>query len=68
MRLYKDGVEVGSLTKTGNIDVNNLVDVWIGDNPSVAGTRPWTGIISDVRIYQAALTEIEVNTIKDLYN
>ncbi|MEE9446094.1 MAG: LamG-like jellyroll fold domain-containing protein, partial [Cocleimonas sp.] len=66
MRLYKDGVEVGSLTKIGNIDVNNSVDVWIGDNPSVAGTRPWKGVISDVRIYQTALTEIEVNTIKDL--
>ena len=68
MRLYKDGVEVGSLTKTGSIDVNNSVDVWIGDNPSVAGTRPWKGVISDVRIYQTALTEVEVNTIKDLNN
>ena len=65
MRLYKDGVEVGSIAKTGTLDSNNQVDAWIGGNPTVATSRPWEGSIADVRIYQKALTDEEVNIVKD---
>ena len=65
MRLYKDGVEVGSLAKTGTIDSSAATEVWIGANPMVANTRPWQGLISDVRVYQTALTAAEVNDVKD---
>ena len=54
MRLYKDGVEVGSLAKTGTID--SSATTWIGANPMVASDRPWQGLISDIRVYQTALT------------
>lgn len=33
MRLYQNGVEVGSVAKSGAIDTSNSVDVFIGDNP-----------------------------------
>ena len=65
MRLYKNGVEVGSIAKTGTLDSNNQVDAWIGSNPTVATSRPWKGSIADVRIYQKALTSEEVNVVKD---
>ncbi len=65
MRLYKNGIEVGSLAKTGNIDTNNQIDTWIGGNPTTATSRPWKGSIADVRIYQKALTAHEVNNVKD---
>ena len=68
MRLYKNGIEVGSLAKTGAIDVNNGVQVWIGSNPAVANSRPWQGLLADVRVYQKALTAGELNTVKDSYN
>jgi hypothetical protein len=63
MRLYKDGQEVGNLPKTGNIDNNSSAQTWIGSNPNVADSRPWKGMISDVRIYKKALTVAEVDAI-----
>jgi hypothetical protein len=65
MRLYKNGIEIGSLAKTGSIDTNNTTEVWIGANPTVASARPWKGLITDVRVYQTALTVAEVNMVKD---
>jgi hypothetical protein len=63
MRLYKNGIEIGSRAKTGAIDTNNTTELWIGANPTVANARPWKGLISDVRVYQTALTAIEVNAM-----
>ena len=63
MRLYKDGKQVGKLPKTGDIDTNNAAQVWIGGNPNVAVSRPWEGVISDVRIYKKALTTGEIDAI-----
>jgi hypothetical protein len=67
MRLYKDGLEVGSRAKTGNIDTNAGVEAWIGGNPTIANSRPWKGIIADIHIYQSALSVAELNAIKDAY-
>lgn len=67
MRLYKDGVEVGSLAKTGGINANDEVETWIGGNPNDANSRPWKGLIADVRIYQKALSANEVNDVKNSY-
>ena len=33
MRLYQNGVEVGSMSKSGSIDTNSFVSTFIGDNP-----------------------------------
>jgi len=69
MRLYKNGLEVGSLAKTGSIIIDPFTDdqgVWIGGNPEVAVSRPWKGLISDVRVYQKALTEEELEAVMEV--
>jgi hypothetical protein len=33
MRLYKDGVLVGTTSKSGSVATNPMVSAWIGDNP-----------------------------------
>ncbi|MGR9117477.1 MAG: LamG-like jellyroll fold domain-containing protein, partial [Gammaproteobacteria bacterium] len=63
MRLYKDGVEVGSKAASGNITANSNVPVWIGGNPPDATSRPWKGQIDDVSIYSYALTKEEIATL-----
>ena len=60
MRLYKDGVEVGSRGKRGSLTTNSKTPVWIGGNPSGATSRPWKGHIGDVRIYSYPLTNAEI--------
>lgn len=67
MRLYKNGIDVGSIVKTADIDTNNTVEAWIGGNPFEATSRAWKGLISDVRIYQKALTSEQVILVKDSY-
>ena len=65
MRLYKNGIEIGNVAKTGRIDTSDSVDVWIGNSPHVDNSQPWKGAIADVRIYQKALSEIEVVAVRD---
>jgi hypothetical protein len=60
MRLYKDGVEVGSMAKSGHITANKNASAWIGDNPPHAGARPWKGNVGDVRVYNYPMTNSEV--------
>ncbi len=63
MRLYKDGVEVGSRAKRGNITTNSKSSVWIGGNPASATSRPWKGHIGDVRLYSYPLTNHEIRAL-----
>jgi hypothetical protein len=60
MRLYKDGIQVGSLSKTGAITTDDGVPVWIGGTPPGPGDRPWAGHIDAVRIYTRALSPTEI--------
>jgi glucose/arabinose dehydrogenase len=60
MRIYKDGVEVGSMPKTGVLASNPGVLAAIGNQPAGAGSRPFRGSIDDVRIYDRALTGPEI--------
>jgi Concanavalin A-like lectin/glucanases superfamily len=60
MKLYKDGVEVGSMAKSGSITTNSNASVWLGSNPPNASSRPWKGQIDDVSIYSYALTKAEI--------
>ncbi len=60
VRLYLDGVEVGSTPLSGTIDVDPTVDVFIGSQPTGAGSRFFDGLIDDVRIVQRALSAAEV--------
>ena len=63
MRLYKDGIEVGSLAKTGRLDVNPSIQAWIGGNPPRAAQKPFRGRIDEVCIYRRALTAAEIATL-----
>ncbi|HJR58956.1 MAG TPA: LamG-like jellyroll fold domain-containing protein [Vicinamibacterales bacterium] len=58
MRLYLDGVEVGSKAKSGTIATDATVPVSIGRNPD--GSNYLNGIIDDVRIYDRALTATDI--------
>ena len=60
MRLYKDGVGVGSMSKTGNITSNSGSSVWIAGNPPAIRSRPWKGWIDYVDVYSSALTKAEI--------
>jgi hypothetical protein len=59
MRLFLDGVEVGSLAKTGAVGADPTVPVWIGSNPGSPG-QTFDGLIDEFRIHSKALTEAEL--------
>lgn len=63
MILYKDGVEVGRMAKTGTVAENNLVPIWIGSNPPVANSKPFDGIIDEVRLYSKALSQADIQAV-----
>jgi hypothetical protein len=59
LKLFQDGVEVGSVAKTGALSVDDTVPVWVGDNfPSAS--RPFDGLLDDVRVYNRALNPTEL--------
>jgi hypothetical protein len=64
MRIYKDGIDVGSAGKTGTVDTSDITKVDIGRSPD-GPSKYWNGLIDDVRIYNRALSADE---IKRLYN
>lgn len=55
MRLYRDGSEVASSTKTGNIDGDPSAAVSIGWQPGAPAAVSFSGRIDDLRIYNRAL-------------
>ncbi len=63
MRLYKDGVEAGSIPKGGKLDVDAGVEAAIGNQPTPAGDRPFEGILDDVALWNRALSEGEINEL-----
>ncbi len=66
MRLYLNGVQVGSTAKSGALTTNPGVSVWIGDNPTNTGAgsiQAWDGQIDEVRVYDRALS---IQEIQDL--
>ncbi len=65
MRIYLDGNQVASGSKSGDIDFSHIVETWIGGNPDSPTSRPWKGKISDVRIYNEALTSGEIQEMME---
>jgi hypothetical protein len=63
MKLYKDGVPVGSKAKSGILDANSNVKVAIGNQPAGAGNKPFDGLIDDLRIYNVALSQSEIQEL-----
>ncbi|MCZ6852725.1 MAG: LamG domain-containing protein, partial [Gammaproteobacteria bacterium] len=62
MTLYKDGDFVVSEVKNGAIDNIAEAAIWIGDNPP-GGERSFDGLIDELRIYDRALSEQEIQQI-----
>jgi len=60
MELFLNGISVGSTSKSGSLSTNPGVGVWIGGNPPLASSKPWDGLIDEVRIYDRALTPGEI--------
>ena len=61
MRLYKNGVEVGSLAKGGTLGTNPAANVSIGNQPAdIGGDRPFDGLIDEVLICNQALSVAEI--------
>ncbi len=63
MRLYKDGVVVGGSAKSGTLDLDPTVAVWVGGNPPNPTAKPWDGLLDEVRIYDRALTQAEIQAL-----
>ncbi len=63
LRLYVDGALDASATTAGAINVNEH-PVAIGENLEHPG-RGWNGLIDDVRLYNYALSEAEIQTLHD---
>ncbi len=59
MRLYQDGVEVGSAPRAGAVFQAPNVDAYIGANPG-AGDKVFDGRIDDLKIFGRALTPAEI--------
>jgi hypothetical protein len=63
LRLYLDGVEVGTTALSGAVDTDPSVAVAVGGQPPGAGDRYFDGLIDDVRILQRALSDSELMEI-----
>jgi len=63
MRLYKDGVEIGASSQTGTISKNSGISVWVGNNPPTSSSRPWDGLIDDLRVYTYALNQAQIDAL-----
>jgi Concanavalin A-like lectin/glucanases superfamily len=63
MKLYQDGVLVGSCNKWGFINQNDGVKSWIGGNPSDKHDRPWWGRIDEVAFFDYALSEAQIRAL-----
>ncbi|MDP3900523.1 MAG: LamG-like jellyroll fold domain-containing protein, partial [bacterium] len=71
MALYKDGALVGTLAKSGSVDTSSSASVLVGANPLGAPlsgiSRPWSGVIDEVQIYNVAMDIPAINNLFSSY-
>lgn len=60
MRIYKNADLVASTNVSGAVEAAPTVPVAIGNQPAGAGDRPFDGLIDEVRIYNSALSTVEL--------
>ncbi|YCM42172.1 PQQ-dependent sugar dehydrogenase [Verrucomicrobiaceae bacterium 227] len=67
MKIYKDALEVASVAKSGVLDTSGTVDAAIGNQPLTAtgGSRPFDGLIDDLRVYDRALSPAELAIVRN---
>jgi len=63
LRLYLNGVEVGSTPLAGAVDLDSSVTVVVGNQPPGAGVKTFDGLLDDARVLQRALIEEEITDI-----
>ena len=65
MRIFLDGKEISSTSKSGSIDSSPTTKVALGNQPEgvSGGDRPFKGWLDEVRIYGIGLSKDQVNTI-----
>lgn len=56
MRIFVDGIEVGSRAATGSIPAEPTVSAALGNQPTGAGPRGLIGLLDDVYLFDAALS------------
>lgn len=61
MRLYQDGLLVGSASKTGNVSTDPSTPVAIGANPN--GSERFDGRVDELRVYNHALSPERIEAI-----
>jgi hypothetical protein len=59
MRLYQGGVEVGSVAKTGPVDTDPGIALWMAANPGDPG-QVFDGRTDEVKIFRTALSPAEI--------
>ncbi|MEM7262598.1 MAG: LamG-like jellyroll fold domain-containing protein, partial [Planctomycetota bacterium] len=64
MRLFQDGVEVGSAAKSGAVAQAPTVAAWIGGNPG-RSNQVFDGRIDEVKVFSRALSAAEIQTEMD---
>ena len=62
MRLYKNGVQAASQSKSGTI-TNGNASVALGNQPTGAGARAFDGLLDEVCLYDKALSPAEISGI-----
>ena len=63
MRLYLNGVEVGSSPAPGLVDIAPALSVAVGGQPLGAGTNYFNGLIDDIRILSRPMSQSEIVAI-----
>ena len=61
MRIYKNGTQIASVAKTGTINTSSSVPAALGNQPQ--GGRAFDGLLDDVRIYNRALSQAEIQAL-----
>gem|GEM_PF-1911737 len=65
MRLFTNGTQVASMPKSGNIPASTYL-IGLGNQPDQAGNRGISGLLDEVRIYDQALTDLQLKQISFL--
>ncbi len=65
MKIFLDGTLVDNTPKTGVLSTNATVNAWIGGNPPAATGHPWQGGIDEVRIWNTARTQAQIQASRN---